>query len=56
MEDNFGVTPLMKAAVNGKTDVVDYFSTLAECSREDRIDAMELLGTSYLFREDSDFF
>ena len=54
VKDNFGVTPLMEAAVNGNTDVVDYLSTLAECSREDRIDAMELLGTSFLFLEDPD--
>ena len=48
----FRVTPLMTAAVNGKTHVVEYLSALAECSN--RIDMMELLGTSYLFREDSD--
>ena len=52
--DNFGITALMKAAVNGKTDVVDFLSAFAECSREDRLDAIELLGTSSLFREDFD--
>ena len=54
VKDNFGVTPLMEAAINGKTNVVDYLSTLTECSREDRIDMLELLGTSDLFQKDSD--
>ena len=54
VKDNFGTTPLMKAAINGTTDMVDYLSTLAECSRETHINALELLGTSYLFQKDTD--
>ena len=53
VKDNFGMTPLMKAAVNGKTDVVEFISALAECNREERIDILELIGTSYLLQEDS---
>ena len=52
-KDNDGLTPLMMAAVNGKSDMVEYLSTLPECSREDRIDALELLGTSFLFKTNS---
>ena len=55
-KDNFGVTPLMKAAVNGHKRVLDHLSALAGCSKEDRIDLWELLGTFYLFKEHSDLF
>ena len=53
-KDHFGVTPLMKAAVNGHKQVIDHLSALAGCSKEDRIDVWELLGTFYLFQEHSD--
>ena len=43
----------MIAAMNGEIDMVEYLSTLSECSREDRIDALELLGTSFLFEANS---
>ena len=52
IKDNYGVTPLMKAAINGQTEVVDYLSGLAICSTADRINALELLATSYLFQEE----
>ena len=52
MKDNYGVTPLMKAAVHGKTKIVDYLSGLAICSTADRINALELLATSYLFTKE----
>ena len=52
MKDNYGVTPLMKAAINGKTEVVDYLSGLAICSTADRINALELLATSYLLTKE----
>ena len=50
---NEGMTPLMMAAVNDKIDVVDYLSSLPECSREEHVDALELLGTSFLFKINS---
>ena len=53
-KNNDGITPLMKAALNSKTDMVEYLSSLPECGREDRIDALELLGTSFLFKRNSD--
>ena len=52
IKDNYGVTPLMKAAIHGKTEVVDYLSGLAICSTADRINALELLATSYLFTKE----
>ena len=55
-KDNDGLTPLTMAALNGKVGMVEYLSTLPECSREDRIDAMELLGTSFLFKSNADIF
>ena len=53
-KNNDGITPLMKAVLNSKTDMVEYLSSLSECGREDRIDALELLGTSFLFKRNSD--
>ena len=53
-KDNDGVTPLMTAAINGNPEIVRYLSTLSECSREDQITVMELLGTSFMFKERAD--
>ena len=50
-KDNNGLTPLIEAAMNSKTEIVEYLLTLPECSRHDRIDAIELLGTSFMFKE-----
>ena len=52
-KDNDGMTPLMMAAINQKCSIVEYLSSLPECNREDKIDALELLGTSYIFGGDS---
>ena len=51
-KDNDGMTPLMMAAINQKCSIVEYLSSLPECNREDKIDALELLGTSYIFGRD----
>lgn len=41
------MTPLIIAAECGKADVVEYLTSLPACSREDKIDALELLGASF---------
>ena len=41
------ITPLIIAAECGKEHVIDYLTSLPECSREDKIDALELLGASF---------
>ena len=40
------MTPLIIAAECGKCDVVDYMTSLPDCRREDKIEALELLGAS----------
>ena len=40
-------TPLIVAALRGNTDVVEYFVTKTYCSRKERTDALELLGTTF---------
>ena len=54
-KDNYGRTPLMLAALRGQIDAVEYFISLKECCREDHVDALELLGTSFLFIKNPDF-
>ena len=52
-KDTDGMTPLMMAAINGKRETVEYLASLPECQREDQIDALELLGTAFLFKTKS---
>ena len=40
-------TPLIVAALRGNTDVVEYFVTKTDCSRKERTDALELIGTTF---------
>ena len=51
-KDNNGMTPLVMAAIKQECSIVEYLSSLPECNREDKIDALELLGTSYIFGRD----
>ena len=53
-KDNDGLTPLMLAANNCKTVIVEYLSSLPECSRKDIIDANELLGSAWMFNKHYD--
>ena len=48
-KDNNGMTPLRMAIVNGHYSTAHYLSSLPQCTREDRIDACELRGASYIF-------
>lgn len=41
------MTPLIIAAECGKANVVDYLTSRPDCSREAKIDALELLGASF---------
>ena len=51
-KDDDGLTPLMLAANNRNTESVEYLSTVYDCCREDHINAMELLGASFIFNRD----
>lgn len=47
--DSYGMTPLLAAAVTGNTDIVEYLLGIPELiTRKERIDALELLGATYV--------
>ncbi|XP_019619025.1 PREDICTED: protein fem-1 homolog C-like [Branchiostoma belcheri] len=47
-KDSYGMTPLMAASVTGHTNIVHYLIARHECSRKERIDALELLGATFV--------
>ncbi|XP_052795305.1 protein fem-1 homolog C-like [Mya arenaria] len=47
-KDAYGITPLLAAAVAGFGEIVEYLIGRKECSKEHRIDALELLGSTYV--------
>nr|AIG62901.1 feminization-1b [Sinohyriopsis schlegelii] len=47
LENDHGMTPLIVASECGRADVVEYLVSQPECSRQQKIDALELLGASY---------
>ncbi|XP_018054387.1 PREDICTED: protein fem-1 homolog CG6966 isoform X1 [Atta colombica] len=47
--DSYGMTPLLAAAVTGHTHIVEYLIGIPQLfSRKERIDALELLGATYV--------
>ena len=54
IKDNYGITSLMKAAMNQECRIVEYLSLIPECNQKDQIDALDLLGTAFLFRPPTD--
>ncbi|XP_014667843.1 PREDICTED: protein fem-1 homolog C-like [Priapulus caudatus] len=46
--DSYGMSPLLAAAVTGHTPIVEYLVKRAEVSRQERIDALELLGATFV--------
>lgn len=47
-KDSYGMTPLMAASVAGFHNVVDYIIQLPQCTRTERVEALELLGATYV--------
>jgi len=47
-KDSYGLTPLLAAAVSGHARIVEYLTSLPECLVKDRIDALELLGATFV--------
>ncbi|XP_037945333.1 protein fem-1 homolog CG6966 [Teleopsis dalmanni] len=47
-EDYYGMTPLLAASVTGHISIVEHLITLPCVSRKNRIDALELLGATYV--------
>lgn len=55
LENDHNMTPLLVASESGKANVVEYFISRPECSRENKIEALELLGASFAnFKENYD--
>ena len=54
IKDNYGMTALMNAAMNQECRIVEYLSLIPECKQKDQIDALDLLGTAFLFRPPTD--
>jgi len=47
-KDSYGLTPVLAAAVAGHARIVEYLTLLPQCSTADRIDALELLGATFV--------
>ncbi|CAH1796087.1 unnamed protein product [Owenia fusiformis] len=47
-KDSYGMTPLLAAAVTGHTNIVEYLTDSVHCDKAERIDALELLGATYV--------
>ncbi|XP_077052887.1 protein fem-1 homolog A [Siphateles boraxobius] len=46
--DGYGMTPLLAASVTGHTNIVEYLVHQPRPSREERVDALELLGATFV--------
>lgn len=47
-KDSYGMTPLLAAAVTGNTKVVEYLIERPDSTRPEKIDALELLGATFV--------
>lgn len=47
-QDGYGMTPLLSASVTGHTNIVDFLTTHQQTSHKERIDALELLGATFV--------
>lgn len=47
-KDAYGMTPLLAASVTGQTKVVEYLLSRSDIARQEKIDALELLGATYV--------
>lgn len=52
-KNNMGMTPLLSAAERTKSEVVEYLIKKSWCSKEESVEALELLGASYANDKDS---
>ena len=46
--DSYGMTPLLAAAVTGHTKIVEFLISRSECGENEKVDALELLGATYV--------
>lgn len=47
-KDGYGMTPLLAASVTGHTNIVEYLIHQPRATREERVDALELLGATFV--------
>ena len=47
-KDSYGLTPLLAASVAGHARIVEYLTSLPQCSVAERIDALQLLGATFV--------
>ncbi|KAM9093952.1 protein fem-1 homolog C [Sminthopsis crassicaudata] len=47
-KDGYGMTPLLSASVTGHTNIVDFLTQHAQTSKTERINALELLGATFV--------
>ena len=47
-KDAYGMTPLLAASVAGYAKIVEYLIGRPECNKQEKIDALELLGATYV--------
>lgn len=47
-KDAYGMTPLLAASVAGYSKIVEYLITRQDSERQEKIDALELLGATYV--------
>ncbi|KAH0628137.1 hypothetical protein JD844_008917 [Phrynosoma platyrhinos] len=47
-KDGYGMTPLLSASVTGHTNIVDFLTQHVETSKAERINALELLGATFV--------
>lgn len=47
-QDAYGMSPLLAAAVAGYNTIVEFLIEREECTKEEKIDALELLGATYV--------
>ncbi|NWH47501.1 FEM1C protein, partial [Fregata magnificens] len=47
-KDGYGMTPLLSASVTGHTNIVDFLTQHVQTSKAERINALELLGATFV--------
>lgn len=52
-QNEHGMTPLIAAAERTRSDVVEYFRSRPDISRQEKVDALELLGASFASDKDN---
>lgn len=52
-QNEHGMTPLIAAAERTRSDVVEYFRSRPDVSRQEKVDALELLGASFASDKDN---